>query len=1153
MKGFKKIVGLFLTLALMLPLVAQPSMSYAQGVILTATPIGSENFIHLEWTNPLGEGTTFRLYRLNDKGEWESIPAKESVKVLNIYPDGVYTEGGKVIPNTGLSGGQIDLDGKPVPDSGILKTWLLQENIDTVTIDTVSLSSFNSDPSKHLKKINGKWNYDAVFYGMWNLRSESLYPNDQAIEHLRSFIHDGGGFMTSHHTIGYTALDRGVNKLANELGVEIFTNQTPEKCPVYAGRDENGNLYPTVSFELIEDLRCDYSSYYPTGTQIQIVKKGLLTEYPFKVGDVGDIYTIPLQHGLHVFAKGDVWMKTVNPTGWGTQEFKEVTVSPRTGERGTNNFYVHTYNNTAIINSGHSFPQITQAEVRIIANTLYYLSQVTTNTSWQDRTGMDIVPPEKPQLQVRLTPGQIQVTAHSEDRGTISSYKVIAQNGSETIESNVATVELKTGIKGYSYVLDKQPDTIPDSIIESTLPEFTIEQSLTEPMYLHVVAVDNAGNASEPTHIYLNDTTPPEIEIQANVVQPTNQDVQLNVIAIDHESFVKRIQLPNGTWVDGDVASYTVSQNGTYTFKAEDWFGNVSSKSVVVDNIDKVPPSQPSIIHNIDIITVLPGTDDREGTVVTEVRINGGDWETYVAPIRLADGEYVVEARSVDEAGNESYIRANVYAYGQVFLEAIKLVENAEKYPTSSRIEKAKEMVLQLPDFAPERQELLNRLIALEYQLLLNDAIKKVEKAERYGREPYISEAETAVQALPDGADKNELQNRLEQLKQRLAQEELNKLIKEAEQKVNLAELYLREPYISNAMEFVSKLPEGLTKEELLRRLENVIRVAELENKLKDAYKKVELAEKYKREPYLSNAQESIDNLPDGEEKRTLQSRLDDVLRAIEQENLNRLIQEAEQKVKQAERTMREPYITQAEEAVYALPDGDVKNELLERLNRLRLQMEQNELEKLFAETERKVKQAEQYRREPYISNAWEAVHILPEGEQKQTLMERLLALIPNDDDSESKDGQFVPGDNVVDVADSILDPQARKIYLDWAKAVERAEKYFSRANILYVINKLESVPVEMISAYQSLYDELWRRTMTLKQIYNDMVANQELEKLISKAVTAVEMYERFATEKYRQQAQEAVDALPDGEVKDMLQQRIVMAISAQEQNDQEE
>lgn len=197
--------------------------------------------------------------------------------------------------------------------------------------------------------------------------------------------------MTSHHTIGYRGLDRGVNKLTNELGVEIFSrkqaNTSKEHGTAYSGRDSNGNLFPTVSFEIDDPSslsNADRTVYWNYSSQVQVSKKGLLTNYPFKVGDIGTKFDIPSQHGMSVFGKGDVWMTSVNPTGFTEGTFKEITISPSTGQSGTNNFYVHTYNNTAIINSGHSFPSITQAETRIIANTVYYLAQLTSENSCDD-------------------------------------------------------------------------------------------------------------------------------------------------------------------------------------------------------------------------------------------------------------------------------------------------------------------------------------------------------------------------------------------------------------------------------------------------------------------------------------------------------------------------------------------------------------------------------------------------------------------------------------------------------------------------------------------------------------------------------------------------------------------------------------------------
>lgn len=872
----KKICVLLLAFMLSFQIIFPIETAHAQGIVLTANADANQNVINLQWTNPFGGDTAFRLYRMNEQGQWESIPAKATVKVLNIYPDG------SGITNTGLSQGQIDLDGKPVPDSGILKTWLLQEGINTVTIDTVSLSSFNANPSRYLKKINGQWNYDAVFYGMWNLNPAVIYPNDQAVEYLRTFIHDGGGFMTSHHTIGYTALDRGVNKLANELGVEIFSNQPYNKCPAYSGRDANGNLYPTVSFELLEDVPCDRSSYWPHGSMVEIVKKGLLTEYPFKVGEIGQVYTIPPQHGLNVFGKGDVWLKTVNPEGFFGIPFKEVTVSPRTGERGTNNFYVHTYNNTAIINSGHSFPAISQAETRIIANTLYYLSQITTNTTWQDRVGMDTAPPNAPNVNVSFQSGAFRVTASSEDNGITSQYKVVAERAGTKIESNVATAVLKTGIKGYSYVVDQNPNTIPDAVVESLSSSFNINQNLDRGFYLHVVAVDNAGNKSEPTHIYFDDKTPPSMQITANTVEPTNQDVVLTVTASDNETTVKRIQLPDGSWLSGGTAVFRASQNGTYVFKAEDLFGNIQTKSFVVNNIDKTPPIPPSVTLDKDDLIMTPG---ESGSKIL-YRINGGEWKEYRGVIEnLPDGTYVIELKSVDSVGNESsVIQVTKHVYVRALENISFLFRYAEIYKRDPHLSKALSAINNLPDGVPEQLDWLNRYNDLlaqieeeQFNKAYKNALSDLEKAEKYRREPYLSKAKVQIDQLPDRVEKSDLSNRYNQLLLLIEEENFTKAYENVLKTLEKAEKYKREPYLSNAKEQIDGLPNRSEKQQLLERWNNLFEEIqkELEREaIEKATQYVSYAERYKSSYYIKKAKEYVQALPDSPEKRELENRL---------------------------------------------------------------------------------------------------------------------------------------------------------------------------------------------------------------------------------------------------------------------------------------
>ncbi len=66
------------------------------------------------------------------------------------------------------------------------------------------------------------------------------------------------------------------------------------------------------------------------------------------------------------------------------------------GHSGTNNFYLTTWNNVAMIQTGHSNCAATPDEQKVLANTLFYLAQITTDKSWNDHKGQDLDAPDRP-------------------------------------------------------------------------------------------------------------------------------------------------------------------------------------------------------------------------------------------------------------------------------------------------------------------------------------------------------------------------------------------------------------------------------------------------------------------------------------------------------------------------------------------------------------------------------------------------------------------------------------------------------------------------------------------------------------------------------------------------------------------------------------
>ena len=60
-------------------------------------------------------------------------------------------------------------------------------------------------------------------------------------------------------------------------------------------------------------------------------------------------------------------------------------------------YYLTTWNNTAMIQTGHSSGESTEAERKVLANTLFSLKQLTKKTEILDNSARDIANPNKPE------------------------------------------------------------------------------------------------------------------------------------------------------------------------------------------------------------------------------------------------------------------------------------------------------------------------------------------------------------------------------------------------------------------------------------------------------------------------------------------------------------------------------------------------------------------------------------------------------------------------------------------------------------------------------------------------------------------------------------------------------------------------------------
>ena len=157
----------------------------------------TDNSISLNWS--MGENNdkySYMLYSKDSKEEvFQSIPAKATAKVLNVYP------------NVGNN----------------LKTWMETNGYGKglISVDEVSINNFNNNPNGYLKDSNGNWKYDVIMFGSWD-GSNGVYPSNNAVELFKQFIDSGRGFLAGHDTIGYIwGTDKGLGRIRDKFNIKV--------------------------------------------------------------------------------------------------------------------------------------------------------------------------------------------------------------------------------------------------------------------------------------------------------------------------------------------------------------------------------------------------------------------------------------------------------------------------------------------------------------------------------------------------------------------------------------------------------------------------------------------------------------------------------------------------------------------------------------------------------------------------------------------------------------------------------------------------------------------------------------------------------------------------------------------------------------------
>lgn len=334
-----------------------------------------------------------------------------------------------------------------------LKTWLETNGYGKgiIKTDAVYIDDFNNNPEKYMKNDKGNWKYDELFFGTWDGGGSDLtIASTQIVE---QYIKDGKGCIFFGHDTIYHA---------------------------------HPNMWQLRNYFNIAEYS---SSIIPKDSKVYISKKGLFTSYPWNIGEIGKELTIPITHSQFTHqAKGDIWLRF---SGY---------------EENNQNFYLTTYNNCSMIQTGHSNGQATADEQKIIANLIFYCYQSSSETSVTDNSAIDTTAPDKPSV----TKSGNNYSLSSKDNGTTYKHKIEAYNINDKSKlldtSNVTSSTITSGFKGYRYIYDNSADTKLTGINGTAIINGIIPYD-GRYGYLHVTATDNAGNMSETATITVNQNT----------------------------------------------------------------------------------------------------------------------------------------------------------------------------------------------------------------------------------------------------------------------------------------------------------------------------------------------------------------------------------------------------------------------------------------------------------------------------------------------------------------------------------------------------------------------------------------------------------------------------------------------------------------------
>lgn len=257
-------------------------------------------------------GTNLKDYQ---KGTIYFVDKRVDINVLQVkrYP----SDGSSLLSPVNMNQSYLN------PSSGEYKI-----NIDVTSFDEFNKSAGPTAPYSH-ETVNGK--YDMLIFGFSDIYNEGAILNQNSANSIENFIRTNQSVMFTHDTIyRKSATD-------NNLWVSNFMDDTGQIAP----QTNLGFQAPNTS------------------TQTNKVNEGMMTKYPFKLGNN---IQIALTHNQYYTLN----LEDSNITPW-----YNIIGSNRDPTDSWNHYYTYSKGNVTYSGTGHTSSRFPDDEQRLFVNTMY--------------------------------------------------------------------------------------------------------------------------------------------------------------------------------------------------------------------------------------------------------------------------------------------------------------------------------------------------------------------------------------------------------------------------------------------------------------------------------------------------------------------------------------------------------------------------------------------------------------------------------------------------------------------------------------------------------------------------------------------------------------------------------------------------------------